>query len=79
MNKANSSEIEAPFFGDLHLSIFDRFISCKIYDNHNDFDFPSLDGHVLFLASYGVYISQLIRFIKTSSHVTVLFLCFSVL
>ena len=37
-NKANSSETEAPFC-DLHLSILDGFISCKIYDKRDDFDF----------------------------------------
>ena len=41
----------------------------------NDFDFkivnfPFLDGDVPRAASYGVYISQLIRFARVSSHVT---------
>ena len=31
LNKTNSSETKAPFW-DLHLSILDGFISCKIYD-----------------------------------------------
>ena len=74
LNKADSSEIEAPFL-DLHLSILDVFISCKIYDKHDDFDFEMvnfsyLDGDVPHLASYGVYISQLIRFARVSSHVS---------
>ena len=34
LNKANSSETEASFL-DLHLSILDGFISCKIYDKLN--------------------------------------------
>ena len=73
-NKTNSSETEAPFL-DLHLSILDRFISCKIYDKRDDFDFeivnvPYLGGDVPRRAFYGVYISQLIRFAKVSSHVT---------
>ena len=38
LNKANSSDTEAPFL-DLHLSILDGFISCKIYDKCDDFDF----------------------------------------
>ena len=38
LNKANSSETEAPF-SDLHLSILDGFISCKIYDKRDVFDF----------------------------------------
>ena len=37
LNKANSSEIEAPL--DLHLSILDGFISCKIYDKRDYFRF----------------------------------------
>ena len=41
-----------PCLLDLHLSILDRFISCKIYDKRDDFDFeivnfPDLDGDVL--------------------------------
>ena len=33
-------------------------------------DFSFLDGDVLRSTSYGVYISQLIRFVRVSSHVT---------
>ena len=49
-SKANSSETEAPFL-ELHLSILDGFISCKIYGKRDDFDFeivkfPYLDGDV---------------------------------
>ena len=59
---------------DLHLSIVDGFVSCKIYDKRDNFDFdivnfPFLDGDVPRAASYGVYISQLIRFARVSSHV----------
>ena len=38
LDKADSSEREAPFL-DLHLSVLDGFISCKIYDKRCDFDF----------------------------------------
>ena len=74
LNKANSSDTEATFL-DLHLSIVDGFVSCKIYDKRDDFDFKIvnfhfLDGDVPRAASYGVYISQLIRFARVSSHVT---------
>ena len=74
LNKANSSDTEAAFL-DLHLSIVDGFVSCKIYDKRDDFDFdivnfPFLDGDVPRAASYGVYISILIRFARVSSHVT---------
>ena len=44
----------------------------KIYDKRDDFDivnFHFLDGDVPHSASYGVYISQLIRFARVSSHV----------
>ena len=57
-----------------HLSISDGFVKTKIYDKRDDFDFdivnlPFLDGDVPRSASYGVYISQLIRFARVSSHV----------
>ena len=38
LNKANTSDTEAPFFY-LHLSILNRFVSSKIYDKRDDFDF----------------------------------------
>ena len=73
LNKANTSDTEAPFL-DLHLSISNGFVSSKIYDKHDDFDFDIvnfsfLDGDVPRSTSYGVYISQLIRFARVSSHV----------
>ena len=37
LNKANTSDTEAPFF-DLHLSISNGFFSSKIYDKRDDFD-----------------------------------------
>ena len=73
LNKANTSDTEAPFL-DLHLSISNGFVSSKIYDKRDDCDFdivnfPFLDGDVPRSTSYGVYISQLIRFARVSSHV----------
>ena len=73
LNKANTSDTEAPFL-DLLLSISNGFVSSKIYDKRDDFDFdivnfPFLDGDVPRSTSYGVYISQLIRFARVSSHV----------
>ena len=49
-------------------------ISSKIYDKRDDFDsdmvnYPHLDGDVPRATSYGVYISQLIRFARTCSSV----------
>ena len=43
-----------------HLSVANGFVSSKIYDKHDDFDFdivnfPFLDGDVPRRASYGVY------------------------
>ena len=72
-NKANTSDTETPFLY-LHLSISNGFVSSKIYDKRDDFDFdivnfPFLDGDVPRHPSYGVYISQLIRFARVCSHV----------
>ena len=73
LNKANTSDTEAPFL-DIHLSISNGFVSSKIYDTRDDFsfdivNFPFLDGDVPRRPSYGVYISQLIRFARVCSHV----------
>ena len=73
LNKANVSDAEAAFL-DLHLSISDGFVKTKIYNKRDDFEFdivnfPFLDVDVPRSASYGVYISQLIRFARVSSHV----------
>ena len=38
LNKANTSDTEAPFL-DLHLSVSNGFVSSKIYDKRDDFDF----------------------------------------
>ena len=71
LTKDNTSDIEAPFL-DLHLFISNGFVSSKIYDKRDDFDsdivnFPFLDGDVPRSTSYGLYISQLIRFARVSS------------
>ena len=55
LNKANTSDTEAPFFK-LDLSISDGFVSSKIYDKR-DVIFPFLDGDVPHRPSYGLYIS----------------------
>ena len=74
LNKANTSDTESAFL-DLHLSISNDIVSTKIYDKRDDFDFeivnfPFLDGDVPRSTSYGVYISQLIRFARASSYIT---------
>ena len=73
LNKANASDTEAAFL-DLHLSISNDIVSTKINDKRDDFDFenvnfPFLDGDAPRSTSYGVYISQLIRFARASSYV----------
>ena len=73
LNKANFSNTEAPFL-DLNLSITNDIVSSKIYDKRDDFNFeivnfPFLDGDVSRSPSYGVYISQLIRFARVCSNV----------
>ena len=74
LNKANASDTEAAFL-DLNLSIHNDIVSTKIYDKRDDFNFdivnfPLLDGDVPQRPSYGVYMSQLIRFARASSHVS---------
>ena len=58
---------------DLNLCISNGTVSTKIYDKRDDFDFdivnfPFLDGDVPRRTSYGVNISQLIRFARASSN-----------
>ena len=58
---------------DLNLCISNGTASNKIYDKRDDFDFDIvnfsfLDGDVPWRTSYGVYISQLIRFARASSN-----------
>ena len=56
------------------LSITNGIVSSKIYDKRDDFNFeivnfPFLYGDVPRSPSYGVYISQLIRFARECSNV----------
>ena len=46
LNKSNSSETESPFL-DLHLSILDGFILCKIYNKRDEFDFEIVQMSLL--------------------------------
>ena len=73
LNEANTSDDETHFL-DLHLSISNGFVSSKIYDKRDDFDFDIvnftfLDDDVPRPPSYGVYISQPIKFARVCSHV----------
>ena len=71
LNRANSSDTDAPFL-DLHLTISDGFVSSKIYDKRDDnFDFDIvnfsfLEGDIPRATSYEVHISPLVRL---ASHV----------
>ena len=73
LNKAIASDTEVQFL-DKKLSITNGFVSSKICDKRDDFDLLNIslldDGDVPHSTSYGVYISQLIRFARVSSHVT---------
>ena len=73
LNRANSSDTEAPFLDFKSICISNDTFSTKIYDKRDDFDFdivnfPFLDGDVPRRTLYGVYISQLIRFARASSN-----------
>ena len=46
LNKANTSDTEAPFL-DLHLSISNGFVSSKIYNKRDDFDFDIVNFQFL--------------------------------
>ena len=74
LNKANTSDTETAFL-DLHLSISNVLFLPKFKFERYDLDFEIvnfsfLDGDVLRSTSYGVCISQLIRFARASSYVT---------
>ena len=46
LNKANSSDTEAPFL-DFNLSITNGIVSSKIYDKRDDFNFEIVNSHFL--------------------------------
>ena len=73
LNKSYTSDTDAAFL-ELHLLISNDIVSTKIYDKRDDFNFeivnfPFLESVVSRSTSYQVYISQLIRFARASSHV----------
>ena len=68
---ASASDAEATFL-DLRLSVSGGIVSDRVCGGRDDFDFeivnfPFLDGDVPRSTSYGVYVSQLIRFARASS------------
>ena len=71
LNKANTSNTKPP--KPHSSSISKGFVSLNIYDKRDEFDvgnYPSLNGHVPRFTSYGVLISQFIRYARMSSYVT---------
>ena len=70
LNKANTSDTERNFWISIYLFQTDlfhlKFMISAIFDIVN---FPFLDGDVPRSTSNGVYISQIIRFARVSSHV----------
>ena len=73
LHKTNTS-VPKPRLSGFAFIYFKWIVLYKIYDKRDDFDFdivkfPFLDGVVPRSSSYGVYISQLIRFASVSSHV----------
>ena len=69
LNKANTADTEAAFLG-INLSIHNDTVSTKIYYKRDDLILMFLDADVPRRPSFCVYISQLIRFARASSHVT---------
>ena len=75
LNRANSSDTEAPFL-DLNLCISNGTVSTKIYDKRDDFDFDIVKfpfsgwrcppAYLI----WGIYISQFIRFARASSNLS---------
>ena len=68
VEKANTSDDPAN-----HLDLTFIIESTKLYDKHDDFDFdivnfPSLLSNIPSSPSYGVYISQLIRYARCCSY-----------
>ena len=73
LNKANTNNQHCPFL-DLDITVCNGKLNTKIYDKRDDFNFPivnypHLDGDVPLAASYGVYISQLVRFARVCNNV----------
>ena len=66
MNKASTSNKETSFL-DLNIKVNDNNIHTSVYDERDDFgcpivNFPWLSDDAPRLPSYGIYISQLVRF-----------------
>ena len=74
LNKANTSDTETSFL-DLNIKVIGSDVHTSVYDKRDDFgfpivNFPWLSGDVPRLPSYGVYISQLVRFARCCTSVS---------
>ena len=74
LNKANSSDKETSF-----LDVIGSGIHTSVYDKRDDFgfpivNFPWLSGDIPRLPSYGIYISQLVRFARCCTSVFWIFI-----
>ena len=73
LNKANTLDKETSFL-DLNIKVIGIDIHTSVYDKRDDFgfpivNFPWLSGDVPRLPSYGIYISQLVRFARCCTSV----------
>ena len=74
-NKANTSDKESSLL-DWHIKVIGNNIHTSVYDKREDFgfpivNFPWLSGDVPRLLSYGIYISQLVRFARWCTNVLI--------
>ena len=63
LNKANTSDKETSFL-DLNIKVIGSDIHTSVYDKRDDFGFPIVN-----FPSYGIYISQLVRFARCCTSV----------
>ena len=61
LNKANISDTEAPFL-DLHLSVSNGFVSSKIYDKRDDFDFDIVNFPFFWMVTFLVVLLMVYTF-----------------
>ena len=74
LNKANTSDKETSFL-DLNIKVIGSDVHSSVFDKRDDFgftivNFPWLSGYVPRLPSYGVHISQLVRFARYCTSVS---------
>ena len=61
LNKANISDTEAPFL-DLHLSVANGFVSSKMYDKRDDFDFDIVNFPFFWMVTFLVVLLMVYTF-----------------